>query len=300
MSDHQSSKAILYAFSANLGIALVKTLAALGSGSGAMLAEAIHSFADSGNQVLLWIGLKRSAKTATAKHPLGYGRESYIWSMMVAMILFSVGGVFSVYQGMVRWSNPQPLESMGLAIAVLVIAIGLETFSFKGALAALNEERGERSLWQWFRETKSSELMVVTGEDIAALAGLVIALICVLLALMTGNALFDALGSIAIGVLLIVVAVLIGLEVHSLLLGESDQALQRQIHDFLAQQEAVVQVFNVWAINQGRDVMVSIKIQLIGELAVAEAVLLINRLEQEIKQRHAQVRWIFFELDNQD
>ncbi|MDT8407580.1 MAG: cation diffusion facilitator family transporter [Methylococcales bacterium] len=299
-TDHQSTKAILYAFAANLGIALVKTLAAFWSGSGAMLAEAIHSFADSGNQVLLWVGLKRSAKAATDKHPLGYGRESYIWSMMVAMILFSVGGVFSIYEGVLRWHDRQGLENMGLAILVLLVAIGLETFSLRGALAALAQEKGERTLWQWFKETHSSELMVVTGEDIAALAGLVIALISLLLAQVTGNPLFDALGSIAIGVLLVVVAVLIGVQVHSLLLGETDPATQVQIIEFLSQQKAVVTVFNVWAIHQGRQVVVSIKAQLNGELTVAQAVNLTNQWEREIKQRYERVGWIFFELDDQD
>ena len=205
MSHTNSSSAIFYAFAANLIIALAKTGAALWTGSGALIAEAIHSFADCGNQILLYIGMKRAAKTATLKHPMGYGRESYIWSMMVALILFSVGGIFSVYEGWERYHAPQAVENAQLALIILGIAVIMEVLSLKGALNALKAERGNRSFWQWFKETHSSELMVVTGEDIAALAGLVIALVMLGLTMLTGNPLFDAIGSMLIGLLLIIV-----------------------------------------------------------------------------------------------
>jgi len=199
MSANNSTKAVLYAFSANLGIAVAKTGAALWTGSGSLLAEAIHSYADCGNQVLLLVGMKRSVREATQKHPMGYERESYIWSMMVAFVLFSVGGVFAVYEGVDHLIHAHKVENANIALIVLLVSVLLEGFSLKGALSAMAEERGERSLWQWFKETHSGELMVVTGEDIAALVGLVIALICLGLTVLTGNTVFDAVGSMLIG-----------------------------------------------------------------------------------------------------
>ncbi|PKM10750.1 MAG: cation efflux family transporter [Gammaproteobacteria bacterium HGW-Gammaproteobacteria-3] len=300
MSRPDSTSAIFYAFAANLGIALAKTVAALWTGSGSMLAEAIHSYADCGNQALLFIGLKRSEKTATPKHPMGFGRESYIWSMMVTLILFSVGGVFSVYEGWLRFINPHEVENGMAALLVLIAAVAMETFSLKGALAAMEAEKGDRSLWQWFKETHSSELMVVTGEDLAALLGLIIALIMLSLTLITGNSAFDALGSLLIGVLLIAVASIVGYEIHSLLLGEADQTLQTAITGELEAHPHIIKVFNVWAINHGKNIVLSIKAQLQGTIPVTQAVDIINTLEREIKEKHPRVRWVFFELDNTD
>ena len=152
MSQANSTKAVLYAFSANLGIAIAKTGAALWTGSGSMLAEAIHSYADCGNQVLLLVGMKRSGKDATQKHPMGYERESYVWSMMVAFILFSVGGVFAVYEGWLHIVHEHRVENAKVALIVLIFAVFLEAFSLKGALDAMKEEKGDRTLWQWFKE----------------------------------------------------------------------------------------------------------------------------------------------------
>ncbi|MGR9115399.1 MAG: cation diffusion facilitator family transporter [Gammaproteobacteria bacterium] len=300
MSHSNSLSAILYAFAANLGIALAKTVAAFWTGSGSLLAEAVHSFADCGNQVLLWIGMKRSEKQATRKHPMGFGREPYIWSMMVAFTLFSVGGVFSVHEGWQRYTNPHELENASVAMIILLIAVVLEYFSLKGALAAMAQERGERTLWQWFRETHSSELMVVVGEDLAALLGLVIALVMLSLSLITGNTAFDAAGSILIGILLIIVAVLVGKEVHSLLLGESAEDIRNGIQQYLDSRPCVVRVFNLWAINHGNNVMVTVKAELKPDMVVQEAVKEINTMEREIKQEHSRVKWIFFEIDSID
>jgi cation diffusion facilitator family transporter len=298
MNSANPSIAILYAFAANLGIAAAKAGAAFWTGSGSLLAEAIHSFADCGNQVLLYIGLKRSEKTATRKHPMGFGRESYIWSMMVAFILFSVGGVFSIHEGWQRYTHPYTIENEGIALLILVIALGLEYYSLKQAMAALQQEKGERSLWQWFKETQSSELMVVTGEDLAALTGLGIALIMLALTMITGNTAFDAVGSILIGLLLIIVAIVVGSEVHSLLLGEAAEDISDSIQQYLESQSSVLQVFNVWAINHGNQVMVTIKAELLPDMAVSSAVNQINAMERQIKQTHARVKWIFFEIDD--
>ncbi len=300
MSHSSSAKAIFYAFSANLGIALAKAFAALWTGSGSLLAEAVHSFADCGNQILLFVGMKRSEKQATAKHPMGYGRESYIWSMMVAFTLFSVGGVFSIQEGWQRYANPHELENAGVAVVILFIASGLEFFSLKGALAAMAPEKGGRTLWQWFRETHSSELMVVIGEDLAALAGLLIALVMLGLALVTGNSAFDAAGSMLIGVLLITVAVLVGKEVHSLLLGETDEIIRTAIQTYLENHSSVQKVLNLWAINHGNNVMVAIKAELRPDLTVSQAVGEINAIERQIKETHGRVKWVFFEIDNAD
>jgi cation diffusion facilitator family transporter len=300
MSSPNSTTAILYAFAANLGIAAAKTGAAYWTGSGSLLAEAIHSFADCGNQVLLFIGMKRSEKEATRKHPMGFGRESYIWSMMVAFILFSVGGVFSIHEGWQRYINPHAVENEGVALFILLIALGLEYFSLKGALAAMQEEKGARSLWQWFKETPSSELMVVTGEDLAALAGLGIALVMLGLTMITGNTAYDAAGSILIGFLLITVAVVVGIEVHSLLLGEAAEDISDNVQQYLDSQPCVLKVLNVWAINHGNNVMVTIKAELRPDMAVINAVNEINSMERHIKQTHSRVKWIFFEIDNAD
>ncbi|MGR9088320.1 MAG: cation diffusion facilitator family transporter [Gammaproteobacteria bacterium] len=300
MTDTHSTRAILYAFSANLGIAAAKTAAAVWTGSGSLLAEAIHSFADCGNQVLLLVGMKRSEKEATRKHPMGFGRESYIWSMMVAIILFSVGGLFSIHEGWLRYANPHEVDNGGIALVILLIAIGLEYFSLKGALAAMAAEKGERSLWQWFRETHSSELMVVTGEDVAALAGLVIALVMLGLTLITGNTAFDAAGSMMIGLLLVVVAVLVGKEVHSLLIGEAVEEVRDHVEQFLAHQACVRRVLNLWAINHGNAVMLTIKAELEPDMTVGDAVQRINGMEKAIKESHPRVRWIFFEIDDAD
>lgn len=300
MTDTNSTQAILYAFSANLGIAAAKTGAALWTGSGSLLAEAIHSFADCGNQVLLLIGMKRSEKEATRKHPMGYGRESYIWSLMVAIILFSVGGMFSIYEGWLRYTDPHEVENEGVALIVLLIAIGMESLSLKGALAAMAKEKGERSLWQWFKATHSSELMVVTGEDIAALVGLIIALVMLSLTMITGNTAYDAAGSILIGVLLIVVAAAVGKEVHSLLIGEAAEEIRDNVEQYLEKQPCVLRVLNLWAINHGNSVMLTIKAELKPEMTVLDAVLQINSMEKQIKSEHSRVKWIFFEIDNED
>ena len=300
MSQANSSSAIVYAFAANLGIALTKAGAAAWTGSGSLLAEAIHSFADCGNQVLLFIGMKRAARDATQKHPMGFGRESYIWSMMVAITLFSVGGLFSIHEGWLRYHEPHALENTGLALLILLVAVVLEAFSLRAALKAMAEERGDRRLWQWFRETQSSELMVVIGEDIAALAGLVIAAAMLSLAMLTGNPIYDAIGSMLIGGLLVVVAWLIGREVHSLLLGEADADIRDRIYGYLVAQPSIVRVLNLWAVSHGNQVMLAIKAELSAELKVGEAINQINALEKQIKIDHPRVNWVFFEIDNSD
>ncbi|MDD2738720.1 MAG: cation diffusion facilitator family transporter [Methylomonas lenta] len=300
MSHDNSTKAIAYAFAANFGIAISKSGAAVWTGSGSLLAEAIHSFADCGNQVLLFVGMKRASRLATAKHPMGFGRESYIWSMMVAITLFSIGGLFSIYEGWLRFGEHHVVENTGIALLVLLVAVVLEALSLKGAMGAVDKEKAGRSLWHWFKETHSSELMVVVGEDLAALLGLVIAFVMLGLTMLTGNAVYDAIGSILIGILLVIVALLVGREVHSLLLGEADITIRDAVTDYLVTQPSVVKVLNVWAVNHGDQVMLAIKAELRPDLKVSDAVIAINSMEEQIKKMHGRVKWVFFEIDNSD
>jgi divalent metal cation (Fe/Co/Zn/Cd) transporter len=219
---------------------------------------------------------------------------------MVAFILFSVGGIFSIHEGWQRYTHPHAVKNEGIAVLVLLIALGLEAFSLKGALSAMQQEKGTRSLWQWFKETQSSELMVVTGKDVAALAGLGVALAMLSLTMITGNTAYDAAGSILIGFLLITVAIVVGTEVHSLLLGEAAVDISDNVQLYLESPPCVLQVLNVWAISHGNNVMVSIKAEVQPDMTVRIAVDEINAMERQIKQTHARVKWIFFEIDNAD
>ncbi|WP_166982650.1 cation diffusion facilitator family transporter [Paramicrobacterium fandaimingii] len=220
MSASGGNKAIIAAFSANLGIAITKFVAWAFSGSASMLAEGVHSLADSGNQLLLLLGGRKARKTADREHPFGYGRERYVYAFVVAIILFSVGGVFSIYEGINKLQHPHELTMWWLPILVLVVAIVLESFSLRTAVKESNRVRGDRSWAQFVRRAKAPELPVVLLEDVAALLGLVFALCGVGLTVITGNSVFDAIGTLFIGTLLVVVAVILGIETKSLLVGE--------------------------------------------------------------------------------
>lgn len=300
MSSHNSTKAVIYAFSANAAIAVAKTGAALWTGSGSMMAEAIHSFADCGNQLLLFVGMRRSSLSPSEKHPMGYERESYIWSMMVAVLLFTMGGLFSVYEGWHRLANPEPVTNAEVSIIILAIGFVLEGASMRGALNALKEERGDLSLWDWFKDTSSSELLVVVGEDLAAIVGLGIALSATVALVITGNVIYDSIGSILVGVLLVVTAALVSKEVHSLIVGESAVAVKGCVETILSQRKEVVRVFNIFAIHHGASVMVAIKAELPALMLVGNASQLINEIEREIKLKNPSVKWVFFEIDNID
>ncbi|MFT4211887.1 MAG: cation diffusion facilitator family transporter [Microbacterium sp.] len=221
MSASGGGKAILAAFAANLGIALAKFIAWAFSGSASMLAEGIHSVADSGNQLLLLLGGRRSRRAADTEHPFGYGRERYVYAFVVSIILFSVGGLFSIYEGVEKITNPHELENAWLPILVLVIAICLESFSLRTAVKESNHSRTPGQSWVSFiRRAKAPELPVVLLEDVAALTGLAFALIGVGLTVITHNSVFDAIGTLMIGTLLVLVAIVLGIETKSLLVGE--------------------------------------------------------------------------------
>lgn len=220
MSTEGGTKAVIAALIANTGIAITKFVAFLFSGSSAMLAESVHSLADSGNQVLLLLGGRRAKRRADIEHPFGYGRERYVYAFVVAIILFSVGGVFSIYEGIEKLQNPHPLENWWIPIVVLVVAIGLESFSLRTAVRESNRSRGTQSWIQFVRRAKQPELPVVLLEDVAALLGLLFALFGVGLTVLTGDGVWDAIGTLAIGALLVLVAVVLGIETKSLLVGE--------------------------------------------------------------------------------
>lgn len=294
-----SVKAILYALAANGGIALAKGVAALWTGSGAMLAETIHSAADCGNQVLLLIGMKRSALPASAQHPLGQGRAMYFWALIVALLLFSVGGLFSAYEGVHRLLHPEPVKDPWIAVGVLVVSIALEAGSLWGALKIIRQQQGTRTFWQWFQATRQSELLVVAGEDIAALGGLAFALTALLLAIATGNPLFDALGSLVIGVLLIVVAFLIVREVKSLIIGESaDPLVHSEIELFVAARPEVTEIYNLITLQWGNHIVVTVKARMRESVDAAKLIADINVCEAALKQKFPAVSWIFFEPDD--
>ncbi len=300
-AQDSAARAILYAFIANGGIAIAKTWAAWLTGSGSMLAEAIHSYADTANQVLLFIGLKQSVKQPDAEHPLGYGKLSYFWSFIVAMLLFSVGGLFSIYEGIHKYQQPEPLTQAWVAIIILVLAIVLETFSLIGCLREIRKVRRERPFRTWLEHTRNSELVVVLGEDIAALLGLVLALLFISLAILTGNPVYDAIGSACIGVVLIVISVFLTIRVQSLLVGRSaDPLLRQEIDKMIRDHEDIEGVFNTITMQMGPYTLLAAKIKLRSGIDIDTAIRDINELESRLKQEFPNLKWCFIEPDSSD
>ena len=301
-SSHDSTvRAILYAFLANFGIAIAKTWAAMVTGSGSMLAEAIHSYADTGNQVLLYLGLKQSQRPPDKEHPLGYGKLSYFWSFIVAILLFTMGGLFSIYEGYHKLQHPEPLSQVWIAIVVLVLAILLEGGSLFGAIREIGKVKGDRPFREWLKHTRNSELVVVLGEDIGAQMGLILALGFLGLALYTGNPVYDAMGSICIGVVLLIISAFIAWRVRSLLVGRSaDPEIQEVIDSILEDDPDIEKVFNTITIQFGPDTMLAVKIKMNSSLTIDEAVEHINDLERNLKARIPKLKWCFVEPDVTD
>jgi len=297
-TNNASVKSILFALLANLGIAITKTIAAVITGSGAMLAEAIHSYADCGNQGLLFVGLKASKKGPDSEHPLGYGKAIFFWSFIVALILFSMGGLFSIYEGIHKLNSHEGLNSPYIAIIVLSLSIVLESLSLWGCITQINKIRHGENLWQWFKNSRQSELVVVLGEDIAALLGLVFALIAVMLAMITGNPVFDAIGSIGIGVLLVIISIFLALKIKGLLIGQSvDEEVRLDINQFLESQPEINKVLNLITLQLGAQIMVAVKIQMAKVENVNQLIQNINNCESKLKARNSNIQWIFFEPD---
>lgn len=294
-------KAILLALGANFAIFVTKLFAALVTGSGAMMAEAVHSLADCGNQGLLLLGIRQARRPPSDEFPLGWGRALYFWSFLVAILLFSVGGMFSIYEGIHKLTNPEPLKWPWLALGVLVFGIVVEGISMRGCMQEVNKARGAQSLWTWFHETRSSELLVIFGEDLAALLGLCVATVAVGATMLTGNLMFDAAGTIAIGALLIVVAVLVAIEVKALLIGQGMEPRRRdELMAFLKNRPEVADVLNLITLQMGPDVMVAVKARMQPVDGDQQLIAAINTVEAAMKAEFGDMRWSFFEPDLAD
>jgi cation diffusion facilitator family transporter len=300
MAKADSVRTILYALGANLAIAAAKTGAAITTSSSAMLAEAIHSYADAGNQGLLLWGMKQAKRPPSVEYPLGWGKAVFFWSFIVALVLFSLGGLFSVYEGWHKLAHPEELKWPWVAVGILVFGLAAETVSLRACLQEVNKVRGTRSLWRWFRTSRQSELVVILGEDLAALLGLALALVAVVATMLTGDAMWDALGSIAIGVVLILVAALIAIEIKGLLIGQSaDPELVERMRRFLERHDGVEKVHRMITMQMGTSLMVALKAKMKARSA-AELVASINRTEKALRAEFPEIQWLFFEPDIAD
>jgi cation diffusion facilitator family transporter len=295
-----SVRTILYALGANLAIAAAKTGAAIYTGSSAMLAEAIHSYADAGNQGLLLWGMKQAKRPPSPDYPLGWGKAVFFWSFIVALVLFSLGGLFSLYEGWHKLHATEGLSYPWVAIGILLFGIVAEIVSLRACLQEIDKVRNGRSYWRWFRESRQSELVVIFGEDIAALLGLVLALVAIGLAMLTGDPMWDALGSMSIGVLLIFVAVGIGIEIKGLLIGQSAAPeAEARLREFLQKQDGVEQVLRLLTLHLGTSFMVAVKVKMRSR-TVEELISAINRAEAATRAEFPEIQWLFFEPDVAD
>lgn len=299
MSASGGNKAIIAAFSANLGIAITKFIAWAFSGSSSMLAEGVHSLADSGNQLLLLLGGKQARRQADREHPFGYGRERFVYAFVVSIILFSVGGIFSIYEGINKLTHPHPLEVWWLPLVVLVLAIGLESFSLRTAVHESRPHKGDQSWFSFIRRAKAPELPVVLLEDVAALTGLVFALLGVGLTILTGNPMWDAIGTLAIGALLVAVAIILGIETKSLLVGEGASDADAAAIDsaILAGGEAE-RIIHIKTLYLGPDeLLVAAKLAMPGNRRLAEVAAATDIIEQRIRAAVPAARAIYIEPD---
>ena len=295
-----SRKAIIAAFFANLGIAVAKFVGFLLTASAGLLAEAGHSLADTGNQALLLLGSKRAKRKPTANHQFGFGNERYFWAFVVALVLFSMGGLFALYEGIQKLIHPHEAESLGIAIGILFAAIALETFSLRTALKEVDHIKPpEMSYREFIRTAKQPELPVVLLEDIGAEIGLILALVGLLLAHFTGNARWDAVGSVAIGVLLIIIAAVLAVRMKALLIGESASGTdQQKISDALTSADKVERVIHLRTVYFGPEqLMVAAKLGFAANLTVAELATAVDAAEAAVRETVPAVSLIYIEPD---
>ncbi|MBB2909712.1 cation diffusion facilitator family transporter [Streptosporangium becharense] len=299
MSAGGGTKAIIAALAANLAIAASKFVAFLFTGSSSMLAESVHSVADSGNQALLLIGGKRAQRARTPQHPFGYGRERYFYAFVVAVVLFTIGAVFSLYEGWHKISHPEPLTSPQWAFGVLIFAIIAESFSFRTAIIESNHIRGDQSWVQFIRRSKSPELPVIVLEDLGALLGLIFALFGVTMAVVTGNPVWDGIGTLMIGVLLGVIAVILAVETKSLLIGEgAGPEIEAKIVDALQAAPEVTRVIHMRTLHLGpEEVLVAAKIAVDHDNTAAQVARGIDEAEQRVRAAVPTARVIYLEPD---
>jgi cation diffusion facilitator family transporter len=295
-----STAHIIQSLLTNLAIAVGKLIAAIASGSGALLAETLHSFADCGNQLLLLFGVKRSARPADAKHPLGYGPELYFWSFMVALLLFSGGGVFSIYEGIHKMRHPEPVGSIWLGMVILGGSFLLEGWSTLSNIIEMKKRRGSTPFFRYLRETKDSDLVVIFGENSAAVIGLTLAMAALVASWLTRDGRWDAAGSLGIGVVLIGVAIFLAREVKSLLVGEAaDPSIAAAAEELALQDPLIEEVLRVVTVQQGPgEVMVAMKLRMKDGMITQELVKAINDFEVRLSERCPEVKWSFIEPDN--
>ncbi|MFE6162356.1 cation diffusion facilitator family transporter [Streptomyces sp. NPDC056486] len=299
MSASGGTKAIVAALAANLAIAVAKFVAFIFSGSSSMLAESVHSLADSGNQGLLLLGGKKAQREATPQHPFGYGRERYIYAFLVSIVLFSVGGMFAIYEGYEKIKHPHEIEHWYWPVGVLVFAIIAESFSFRTAIKESNQTRGSLSWTQFVRRAKAPELPVVLLEDLGALVGLVLALIGVGLALGTGDGVWDGIGTLCIGILLILIAIVLAAETKSLLLGEAAGTDEvEKIQKALVDGDTVTRVIHMRTLHLGpEELLVAAKVAVQHDDTAAEVAAAINAAEERIRAAVPIARVIYLEPD---
>jgi cation diffusion facilitator family transporter len=293
---------VLKSLAVNVIIATSKGIAAGITGSGAMLAETLHSFADCGNQGLLLLGISRSQKPADAKHPLGYGREMYFWSFIVALLLFLGGGGFSIYEGVHKMQHPEPVGDIKLALIILGGAILLEGWATFGNVKLMNQRRGKTPFLRYMRETKDSDLIVVFGENSAAVLGLILAAAFIIISKVTDDGRWDAAGSLAIGIVLIGVALFLAVEVKGLLIGEvADPKVMAAAEELVAQDPDVEKVLRILSIQQGPgEIVVAMKLKFKDGLETKQLVSVINRFEAALEQKVPEIKWSFVEPDDRD
>ncbi len=294
-----SRRAIVAAFLANLGIAIMKFVGAAFTGSASLLAEAVHSVADTGNQALLLLGGRRAQQTATREHPFGYGRERYFWSFIVALVLFLLGGAFAIFEGVQKLRHPHDPDSLGWAVGILLASMVLEGFSFRTAVTEANRVRGTTRWMAFLRRSKSPELPVVLLEDSGALVGLTFALVGVILAAITGNGRWDALGSLAIGVLLCVIAIFLAREMKGLLIGESaNPEVERKIVAAMQASESVRQLIHLRTEHLGPDeLLVAAKLEFDRDLTISQLARAIDATEAQVRAAVPAARVIYLEPD---
>ena len=299
MSASGGTKAIIAALLANAGIAVAKFVGYMITGSSSMLAEAVHSVADTSNQGLLLLGGKRAQRAATAEHPFGYGRDRYFYAFVVALLLFSLGSIFAIYEGVHKLESEEPLTSPMVAVIILLVAIGLESFSFRTAIVESRPLKGDSTWWGFIRQAKAPELPVVLLEDLGALVGLILAFLGVGLTVLTGDPIWDALGTIAIGVLLGIIAVILIVEMKSLLIGEgASEPVLGRIVSRLESCDPVERVIHIRTQYLGPDeLLVAAKIALVPMMRIEEVARAIDDAEQRVREAVPEARLIYLEPD---
>lgn len=292
-----SKKAVVTALGANAAIAVSKSVGAVFTGSGSLFAEALHSAADCANQILLLIGMNQAQKKADDNHPMGYGKVGYFYSMCVAVLLFVVAGWLSISHGLEVLKDPQPIKYLGISIAILLFSVVLESYALFSAVKGAREEMPDATLWKWFKQTRNSELLIIVAEDTGALIGLSLALIALSATAITGNPIYDAFGSIAVGTLMIIVAFNVMIEVKAMITGESIGAEKEDaIIAYLESQPEVKKVINIITQHFGKDIMVALKVEMNKAGSDVDLVRNIDAVEDRM-QKKFNIKWSFFEPD---